>query len=144
MKKYLAVLLAVFFLAPAYAGTVSGAEEDTRLLQRIDRNLNPEFYESYRKLINIEPDGRKKEFILYTVKKDADKVAALFLEPASEKGRSTLRLGDNMWLFLSMSQPYSAASRNESMFGINVRVNTSSLNSRFLILAMIITDLYPL
>jgi len=100
MKKYLTVLLAVFFLAPAYAGTVSGAEEDTQLLQRIDRNLNPEFYESYRKLINIEPDGRKKEFILYTVKKDANKVAALFLEPASEKGRSTLRLGENMWLFI--------------------------------------------
>ena len=100
MKKYLTVLLAVFFLAPVYAGTVSAAEEDTQLLQQIDRNMNPESYESYRKLINIEPDGRKKEFILYTVKKDADKVASLFLEPASEKGRSTLRLGDNMWLYI--------------------------------------------
>jgi outer membrane lipoprotein-sorting protein len=66
----------------------------------VDRNLNPESYESYRKLINIEPDGRKKEYTLFSVKKGVDKVVSLFLAPASEKGRSTLRLGDNMWLYI--------------------------------------------
>jgi len=70
------------------------------LLRQIDRNLNPESYESYRKLINIEPDGRKKEYVLFSVKKGVDKVAALFISPSSEKGRSTLRLGDNMWLYI--------------------------------------------
>jgi hypothetical protein len=69
-----------------------------KLLEQVDRNLNPESYETYRKLINIEPDGRKKEFTLFSVKKGQDKIAALFLAPASDKGRSTLRLGDNMWL----------------------------------------------
>ena len=54
----------------------------------------------YRKLINVEPDGSKREFVLYSVKKGRDKMAALFLEPSSEKGRSTLRLGDNMWLYI--------------------------------------------
>jgi hypothetical protein len=34
------------------------------------------------------------------VKKGRDKVLALFLEPASDKGRSTLRLADNMWLYI--------------------------------------------
>jgi hypothetical protein len=29
-----------------------------------------------------------------------DKVASVFLAPASEKGRSTLRLGDNMWFYI--------------------------------------------
>ncbi|MDZ4164503.1 MAG: outer membrane lipoprotein-sorting protein, partial [Smithellaceae bacterium] len=70
------------------------------LLEQMDRNLNPESYESYRKLINIEADGKKKEFTLFTVKKGTDKVASVFLAPASEKGRSTLRLGDNMWLYI--------------------------------------------
>ena len=70
------------------------------LLQQMDRNLNPESYEMYRKLVNVEPDGNKKEFTLFSVKKGADKIAALFLAPASEKGRSTLRLGDNMWLYI--------------------------------------------
>ena len=69
-------------------------------LETIDRNLNPPQYESYRKLINIEPDGTKKEFVLFTLKQDKDKVAALFLSPASEKGRATLRVGDNMWLYI--------------------------------------------
>ncbi|MBT4527975.1 MAG: outer membrane lipoprotein-sorting protein [Deltaproteobacteria bacterium] len=69
-------------------------------LETIDRNLNPPQYESYRKLINIEPDGSKKEFVLYTVKQDKEKVAALFLSPASEKGRATLRVGENMWLYI--------------------------------------------
>ena len=33
-------------------------------------------------------------------KKGRDKVAMLYLSPASEKGRSTLRLGENMWLYI--------------------------------------------
>jgi len=71
-----------------------------QILLKLDRNLNPESYESYRKLINIEPNGRKREYVLFTIKKGADKVAALFLSPASEKGRSTLRLDENMWLYI--------------------------------------------
>jgi outer membrane lipoprotein-sorting protein len=76
------------------------AIDGNTLLEQVDRNLNPESYESYKKLINIEPDGSKKEFVLYTVKKGKDKVAAMFISPASEKGRSTLRLDDNMWLYI--------------------------------------------
>jgi len=75
-------------------------EEANQLLVQLDRNLNPESYESYRKLINIEPDGKRKEFVLYSVKKGMDKVASVFLSPASEKGRSTLRLDENMWLYI--------------------------------------------
>jgi outer membrane lipoprotein-sorting protein len=94
MVKLPIVVIAMLFGAPAYA--VDGTE----LLKQVDRNLNPVSYESYRKLINIEPDGRKKEYTLFTVKKGIDKVASLFIAPASEKGRSTLRLGDNMWLYI--------------------------------------------
>ena len=78
------------------ASTLDG----TAILEQIDRKMQPESYEMYRKLINIEPDGSKKEYVLYTVKKDRDKMIALFLAPASEKGRSTLRLGENMWLYI--------------------------------------------
>ena len=38
--------------------------------------------------------------IVYTVKKGRDKVATLLLSPASDKGRSTLRQGENMWLYI--------------------------------------------
>lgn len=96
MKKTIYLVFALIIMLPFSAFAVDG----TKLLQEIDRNLSPESYESYRKLINIEPDGRKKEFTLFTVKKGTDKVASVFLAPASEKGRSTLRLGENMWLHI--------------------------------------------
>ncbi|MBM4315499.1 MAG: outer membrane lipoprotein-sorting protein [Deltaproteobacteria bacterium] len=93
-KGLVVVLIAILFGAPAFA--LDGA----RLLEQVDRGLNPESYEMYRKLINVEPSGAKKEFTLFSVKKGKDKVAALFLAPASEKGRSTLRLAENMWLYI--------------------------------------------
>jgi outer membrane lipoprotein-sorting protein len=94
MKHIAVILVVLLFAAPVFA--VDGTE----LLKQVDRNLNPESYESYRKLINIEPDGRKKEYTLFTIKKGVEKVASLFIAPASEKGRSTLRVGDNMWLYI--------------------------------------------
>lgn len=94
MIKIIGVIMSLFIALPVHA--IDG----TTLLKQIDRNLMPESYESYRKLINIEPDGKRKEYTLFTVKKGRDKIASLFLAPASEKGRSTLRLGDNMWLYI--------------------------------------------
>ena len=76
------------------------AADGNEILRKVDRNLEPESYEMYRKLINIEPDGNRKEFVLYSVKKGRDKIVALFLSPQSDKGRATLRLGDNMWLYI--------------------------------------------
>ena len=79
---------------------VSAAENGEAILKKVDRNLQPESYEMYRKLINVEPNGSRKEFVLYTVKKGRDKMVALFLDPPSDKGRSSLRDGDNMWLYI--------------------------------------------
>jgi outer membrane lipoprotein-sorting protein len=95
ISKILFVLIVLAIVIPAWPAF---AVDGKKLLEQVDSNLSPESYESYRKLINIEPDGRKKEFTLFTVKKGQDKIAALFLAPASDKGRSTLRVGDNMWL----------------------------------------------
>jgi len=95
MKLLFAVLLVCFSAAQAFANNTG-----TEILKKVDANLQPESFESYRKLINIEPNGAKREFLLYTLKKGNDKIASLFLSPASEKGRATLRLGDNMWLYI--------------------------------------------
>ena len=87
---FMCLLLAV----PAYS------DDGNAILQKVDRNLNPEAFEMYRKLINIEPDGSKKEFIMYSVKKGRDQMVSVFLSPASEKGRATLRVEENMWLYI--------------------------------------------
>ena len=97
MKNLKILLLILSFISIPY---LSFAQNGNELLKRIDEKLMPESYEAYRKIINIEPNGRKKEFIVYTVKKGTDKMALLFLSPASENGRTTLRLGDNMWLYI--------------------------------------------
>ena len=95
MKTWFLALMTIALISSA-APALDGEE----ILRKVDRNLAPETYESYRKLINVEPDGEKREFILFTLKKGNDKVVSLFLSPASEKGRSTLRLGENMWLYI--------------------------------------------
>jgi len=109
------VLLSLLVVAmPAYAGI-----DGTELLAQVDRNLTPESYVMYRKLINVEPDGRKKEYTLFTVKKGKDKVAAVFTAPASEKGRSTLRLGENMWLYIpNVGKPIRITSLQSVIGGI--------------------------
>jgi hypothetical protein len=93
-RLIIALFLTVGLAAPA------AAMEPQELLAKVDRNLNPESYESLRKLVDIQPDGTRREYVLFTAKKGTDKVVSLFLSPASDKGRSTLRLGDNMWLFI--------------------------------------------
>lgn len=89
MKHFILLILSLIALPAA-------AIDGEQLLQRVDRNLEPESYETYRKLIDIQPDGTRKEYVLYTMKKGRDKVLALFLTPPSDKGRATLRIGDNM------------------------------------------------
>jgi len=107
MKQILIFLITLSFL---------GANE---LLEKIDRNLQPTSSESYKKLVNIEPDGSKKTFLLYQVKKGKEKMVSLFLEPESEKGRATLRLGDNMWLYIpNVGKPIRIASMQSVVGGV--------------------------
>lgn len=82
------------------ATLAAGTPQGEALLKQVDKNLAPDSYEMYRKLIDIQPDGTRKEWLLYTVKKGSNKILALFLTPASDKGRSTLRLAENMWLYI--------------------------------------------
>jgi len=113
MHRFNIILLALLTVTPL------SAFEGNEILKKLDRNLSPESYESYRKLINIEPNGRKKEFVLFTVKKGADKVAALFISPASEKGRSTLRLDENMWLYIpNVGKPVRITSMQSVVGGV--------------------------
>jgi outer membrane lipoprotein-sorting protein len=93
MRKLLALLLCLLALPVA-------AIDGRQILAKVDRNLEPESYEAYRKLIDIQPDGSKKEYVLYSMKKGRDRIVALFLSPASDKGRVTLRQEDNMWLYM--------------------------------------------
>ncbi|MBE9581965.1 MAG: outer membrane lipoprotein-sorting protein, partial [Proteobacteria bacterium] len=47
MLKTIAVFVSLLFVSPAFA------IDANLLLEQVDRNLNPDSYEMYRKLINI-------------------------------------------------------------------------------------------
>ena len=94
---------------------LTGAE----LLTQVDRNLQPDDLEMYRKIINIEPDGSRKEYVLWFLKKDLDKVVTLFVSPASDAGRATLRLGENMWLYIpNVGKPIRITSMQSVVGGV--------------------------
>jgi len=94
-----AVLVAGALVTIGYS-PVGAVIDGTALLRQIDRRLNPPSYDAYKRLVNVEPNGRTREYLLYSINDGREKVVALFLEPASDKGRSTLRLGDNMWMYV--------------------------------------------
>jgi hypothetical protein len=96
MPKISSTVLAAFLLAGGPGPAVDGAA----LLKQVDRNLNPPSYEAYKQIVNIEPNGRRREYLLYTLNDGQEKVAALFVSPPADKNRSTLRLGENMWLYV--------------------------------------------
>ncbi len=112
------VQIAITMLLVCIAGPAL-ALDGNEILRQVDKNMQPQSYEMYRKLINVEPDGKKKEFVLYTVKTGQDKMVALFISPASEEGRATLRLGDNMWLYIpNVGKPLRITSLQSVIGGI--------------------------
>jgi outer membrane lipoprotein-sorting protein len=99
--------------------SIFAGQDAAALLQKIDRNLEPDSYEMYRKLINIEPDGKQKEFVLFMVRKGNDQVAGVFLSPPSDKDRAMLRLGDNMWLYIpNVGKPIRITSLQSATGGV--------------------------
>jgi outer membrane lipoprotein-sorting protein len=98
--KFFALAALLLVATAGWAAAPAPALDGNQILQQVDRNMEPSSYEEYRKLTNIQPDGSRKEYLLYIVKKGRDSIAALFLSPASDKGRTTLRLGENMWLYI--------------------------------------------
>jgi hypothetical protein len=103
--------------------------DGTALLRQIDRRLNPPSYDAYKRLINVEPNGRRREYLLYQVADGREKVAALFLSPASDKGRSTLRLGGNMWMYVpSAGKPIRITSLQSVIGGVFNNADILSLD----------------
>ena len=76
-KNKFSFFLIFFFMASVIWSqeSVTNETKGNEILKKVDENLMPVSYESYRKLINEEPNGSKKEFIFFTVKKGKDKVA---------------------------------------------------------------------
>jgi outer membrane lipoprotein-sorting protein len=113
------ILLSLIVMTFAPLQSLSAPLSGAQILEAVDRNLQPGDLEMYRKIINVEPDGKKKEFVLWFLKKDRDKVVTLFVSPASESGRATLRQGDNMWLYIpNVGKPIRITSMQSVVGGV--------------------------
>ena len=122
MRKNKFSFLIILFIISSFVWAQDNMQvsaKGNQILKKVDEVLSPGSMEFYRKLINEEPSGDKKEFIFYSVKKDRDKVAMLYLAPASDKGRATLRLGDNMWLYIpNVGKPIRITSMQSIVGGV--------------------------
>ena len=131
IKKLTARLLTAMVLLPhltmaalaadtGTSGVGAAALNGDAILRAVDRKMRHESYEMYRKLINVKPDGSRREFVMYTIAKGRDRVANQFLAPAYDQGRALLRLGENMWLYLPdvKLQPIRVASLHSVVGGI--------------------------
>ena len=119
MKKILSSALVLMALVFTPISALAEPLTGEQVLAQVDRNLEPGDLEMYRKIINIEPDGQRKEYVLWFLKKDKDKVVTLFVSPASEAGRATLRLGDNMWLYIpNVGKPIRITSMQSVVGGV--------------------------
>jgi len=119
MRKNKFSFLIILFIFVWAQENKQTSTEGNQILKKVDEVLSPGSMEFYRKLINEEPDGDKKEFIFYSIKKDRDKVAMLYLAPASDKGRATLRIGDNMWLYIpNVGKPIRITSMQSIVGGV--------------------------
>ena len=113
--KTVVVLVLCMLPGLTWGEPLTGAQ----ILAQVDRNLQPDNFEMYRKIINIEPDGSRKEYVLWFLKKDLDKVVTLFVSPASDAGRATLRLGENMWLYIpNVGKPIRITSMQSVVGGV--------------------------
>jgi len=118
-KKKTLIIIVILIVSFSLLFSEEPIEAGNKLLKEIDRNLSPESFESLRKIINIEPNGTEKEFVLYALKKGNDKMVTTFLSPKSEVGRSTLRLDENMWLYIpNVGKPMRITSLQSVIGGI--------------------------
>jgi len=93
MRSIAAFFAVLLFSVPAFA--VDGTE----LLKQVDRNLNPESYESYRKLVNIEPTAGRRSSPYLPSRRARTGCHALY-RPRQRKGQEHPPVGDNMWFYI--------------------------------------------
>ena len=111
MRSLLFLLLGL--VPSAYALDGSG------ILREVDANMWPDSYEMYRKIVNIDSEGSRREYVMYSMKQGRDKVVSLFLAPPEDFGRVMLRVGDSMWLKVrDVTQPLRVSSMQSVIGGI--------------------------
>jgi outer membrane lipoprotein-sorting protein len=86
------------------------------LIKKVDAKSNPRQYESYMSMANYEPGNRITENRLHFYRKD-DKMLAVTISPAIQRGQALIRNGDDMWMFMPKSKKVMRIGAKEKSLG---------------------------
>ena len=117
------ILFAICVLLSAHFSFATAQDQGTApmdaetILWQVDRNLHPESFEMFFQIINQLPNGRKNMFAIYAAKAKDRKAAALILSPDHLKGRTVLRIEDEVWLHIPGEIELRRSSLNQSLVG---------------------------
>jgi len=79
-----------------------GAEPTANdLVRRYDEVMSPVSSEALMSMVTHRQDGTTRTYKMRSLKAGNDKLRMWFLEPASAKGQEMLRVGDNLWVYMS-------------------------------------------
>lgn len=97
MRTFLAILVAILFASVSPAVQ----EDPNSIVSRADLVRAPNGSYEYEVIVkSYEGIESKSENSYRVYVKDMDRVLVEFLSPASEKGKSLLMLGDDLWIYL--------------------------------------------
>ncbi|MEO5378126.1 MAG: outer membrane lipoprotein-sorting protein [Magnetococcus sp. DMHC-6] len=88
-----------------------------QILQRVDRNLFPESAQMIYQLVNRKPNGKEETIILYIARSDRHEMVLLGVAPDYLKGRSALRVANEMWIHMPGEIDLRQMSLQEYWFG---------------------------
>ncbi len=94
-------LIGLFFAGVLGASPAAAAPPDARaLVAKIEARLAPRNVRAEYQFTNTRTDGTTTVYKVRFIVKDPDHSHGAFLEPAREKGREVLRLGDDLWTYV--------------------------------------------
>jgi outer membrane lipoprotein-sorting protein len=91
----------LLILAASFLRLVSAAEDPNALVSKADRIRAPDgAYEFEAVIVTYDGDAKKAENSYKGYVKDLDHVLVEFKAPPSERGKSLLMLGEDLWIYL--------------------------------------------
>jgi len=117
MKKIIAIMCLLFCCLIWGAWALEMTQEQVAsLIERADKNMAPNQYESYMTITDYKPAGKYTTSRYHFYRKD-NKMIGVIVDPPKQRGQVFLRNGDDMWMYLPKSKKITRIGAKESSMG---------------------------
>ena len=116
-------ILAGLLLVSACGVAVAGEPDDTdeealRIVEEVDKIMGLDDIKSLQRMTVYRKDGSAREYVISVMTSGKERAFAEIVEPAREKGRQMLKLGDVVWSYLpSVKKSIRVSGRSKFMGG---------------------------